>query len=70
MNVLREQWNEQAEDWGNLVRDNASYSRHLQATVDLRVKQVPRRRSLDVRCGPGLPSVDDLEVAGAFQWRA
>jgi len=55
MNVVREQWNEKAEEWDNFARDSASYwTRRLRAIVDLSVKHVPRGRSLDVGCGPGL----------------
>ena len=55
MNVVREQWNEKAEEWGNFAQDDTSYwTRRLQTIVDLAVKHVPRGRSLDVGCGPGL----------------
>jgi len=55
VNVVRQQWNEKAEEWGNFAQDDASYwTRRLQMIADLSMKHVPRGRSLDVGCGPGL----------------
>ena len=55
MNVIRKEWNDKADEWANSAQDNTSYwTRRLQAIVDLSVKHVPRGRSLDVGCGPGL----------------
>lgn len=55
MNVVREQWNEKADEWGNLAQDSASHwSRRQRASAALSMRYVPRGRSLDVGCGPGL----------------
>jgi 2-polyprenyl-3-methyl-5-hydroxy-6-metoxy-1,4-benzoquinol methylase len=55
MNVVREQWNDKADEWVNLARDDASHwSRRQRASAALSMKYVTRGRSLDVGCGPGL----------------
>lgn len=55
MNVVREQWNEKAEEWDHFAQDDTSYwTRRLQTIVELSTRHVPRGRSLDVGCGPGL----------------
>lgn len=55
MNVVREQWNEKAEEWSHLAQDETSFwSRRIRAVVDLSVKHVAPGRSLDMGCGPGL----------------
>jgi 2-polyprenyl-3-methyl-5-hydroxy-6-metoxy-1,4-benzoquinol methylase len=55
MNVVREQWNEKAEEWDGLAHDDASYwSRRLRIVFDLSLGHVRPGRSLDVGCGPGL----------------
>src|SRR5262245_18609395 len=55
MNVVRKQWNEQADEWSNFAKDETSYwTRRLRAIAGLSMEHVPGGRSLDVGCGPGL----------------
>jgi 2-polyprenyl-3-methyl-5-hydroxy-6-metoxy-1,4-benzoquinol methylase len=55
MSVVRKQWNEKADEWAAFVEDDTSYwTRRLHVIADLSMKHVPRGRSLDVGCGPGL----------------
>lgn len=55
MNVVREQWNEKADEWLHFAQDDSSYwARRLRAIANLCIKHVPGGRSLDVGCGPGL----------------
>jgi 2-polyprenyl-3-methyl-5-hydroxy-6-metoxy-1,4-benzoquinol methylase len=55
MNVVRKQWNEKADEWAAFVEDDSSYwTRRLRMVARLGMDHVPRGRSLDVGCGPGL----------------
>jgi 2-polyprenyl-3-methyl-5-hydroxy-6-metoxy-1,4-benzoquinol methylase len=55
MNIVRQTWNEKADEWAGFARDRNSYwARRLQTVSTVARKHAPPGRALDVGCGPGL----------------
>jgi predicted TPR repeat methyltransferase len=55
MNVVRQTWNEKADEWAEFARNENNYwTQRMSAVAALASKHAPLGRALDVGCGPGL----------------
>jgi 2-polyprenyl-3-methyl-5-hydroxy-6-metoxy-1,4-benzoquinol methylase len=55
MDIVRQTWNEKADEWAEFARNENNYwTQRMNAVAALASKHAPLGRALDVGCGPGL----------------